>query len=204
MDFVGLFLLNFFMVITPGPNNAMLSASGTNYGYKKTLPHIWGIMIGFPFLGLMMCLGVGNIIRSFPAVKMILTVSGGLYLLYLAWRIAFSNPVPASSDTEKDEKKSNSRPLRFWEAFLFQWINIKGVLANMSLAALFLKEISVSRVLGFVSVEFLNSILSTHIWTFAGIGIGKILRTPKQLRIFNGVMGFLLALFGFLIFFGNE
>ena len=88
-----LFMLS--MTLTPGPNNVMLTASGANYGYWRTLPHIFGILIGCLVLFIAIALGLGLVFERYPIVQTLLKVLGSAYLLYLAWKIATAPP-PAS------------------------------------------------------------------------------------------------------------
>jgi len=103
---------------TPGPNTLMLAASGANHGFRRSLPHMLGITLGFPALLLSVALGLGVVFRGWPLLHEILKIGGAGYLLYLAWRIARAGS-PDSGD-------AGGRPLRFFEAVAFQWVNIKA------------------------------------------------------------------------------
>jgi threonine/homoserine/homoserine lactone efflux protein len=83
---------SFATSITPGPNNTMLLASGANFGLKKTMPHIFGINIGFPVMLIGVGLGLGQLFSTFPITYRVLQVVSAFYLLYLAWLIATSSP----------------------------------------------------------------------------------------------------------------
>ena len=110
-----LLLFSISMTITPGPNNVMVTASGVNFGYKKTLPHILGITFGFPVMIVLIGLGLGSVFKSFPVIHHILKYIGATYLLYLAWKIATFSNVNNNGDRNK--------PFTFWQAVIFQWIN---------------------------------------------------------------------------------
>ena len=123
-----LFIFAFVASITPGPNNIMLMASGTNFGFRKTFPHILGINIGFSTLVFGVGVGLMEIFNTIPFTQIILKFLCGGYLIYLSYRIAVS-----SSDIEKDGEQK-SKPLSFLQALLFQWVNPKGW--SMSLTAI--------------------------------------------------------------------
>ena len=118
--------------ITPGPNNLMLASSGIAFGMRRTLPHLIGVPAGFASLLLMCGIGVGALLLGLPSAELVLKLAGTAYLLYLTWtlRNAFSAV----------GKASDGRPLRFHEAFLFQFANPKAWLMGVSAAALFLPE----------------------------------------------------------------
>src|SRR4051812_45040593 len=111
-----------FMVVmyfTPGPNNIMLLASGLTYGFRRTIPHIAGIVIGFAFMIAAVGLGLGTVFLAYPILQTILKYAGAAYLIYLAAVIALSGPTTPDGETGR-------RPMTFWGAAMFQWINAKG------------------------------------------------------------------------------
>ena len=109
----------FVTSITPGPNNLMLLASGVNFGFVRTIPHMLGISIGFLVLLLAVGFGLGAVLTAFPALHTGLKIAGGAYLLYLAWKIAMSRSLSGKGEAE-------ARPMRFIEAAAFQWVNPKA------------------------------------------------------------------------------
>ena len=118
IDFVALALYCVLMGSTPGPNNVMLTASGVNFGFAKTIPHMLGIAFGHIVQVMMTCLSLGELFVRYPLAQRSLKIAGFCYLLYLSWRILGAS---ASS-----EKRGRSRPLRFYEAALFQFVNPKA------------------------------------------------------------------------------
>ena len=108
----------FVSSITPGPNNAMLMASGANFGFGRTLPHLAGVAIGFAILLLAVGLGLGGLFTAFPFLHVVLKVVGAGYLLWLAWKIATAKGVSG--------KAGGGRPITFLQAVGFQWVNPKG------------------------------------------------------------------------------
>src|SRR3984893_18644471 len=106
-------------VFTPGPNNVMLLSSGLNHGFRRTLPHIAGITIGFAFMVAAVGLGLGTIFLAYPVLQTILKYAGAAYLVYLAAAIAMSGTAPSGQEKQ-------SGPMTFWGAAVFQWVNAKG------------------------------------------------------------------------------
>ena len=176
------------MTLTPGPNNVMLTASGANYGYWRTLPHIFGIMIGCLVLFVGIALGLGLIFERYPIVQTLLKMLGSLYLLYLAWKIATAPPPDFNS-------QQDARPMTFMAAALFQFANPKAWVMGIALMAGFLPEdgpVLLNAVLlaGFAELVALPCI---SLWAGFGTAIGRLLRTEHSWKIFNRVMGVLTA-----------
>jgi threonine/homoserine/homoserine lactone efflux protein len=173
---------------TPGPNNIMLTASGANFGFRRTLPHILGICVGFPLMVAAVGIGLGRLFEAAPAIHAALKVVGSAYLLWLAWRIA-------SAGSEEPDN-AGARPLSFFEAAIFQWVNPKawiiaiGAISTFTIAG----EAMLPQVLTIAAIFTLVSVPSATVWTLLGIGIARILRSPLALRLFNWSMGALLAL----------
>ncbi|MGO1118752.1 LysE family translocator [Rhodovibrionaceae bacterium A322] len=182
-------LLSFALVasITPGPNNVMLTASGANFGYLRTLPHIFGIFIGFGTLIMLVGLGLGSVFQAYPALHEVLRYVGGAYLLYLAWRV-----VGASLKGEADK----ARPVTFWEAASFQFANPKAwVMAISSITTFTTPGGSAILESAVVSGSFMAvCVVSTAVWTLFGQTIGRFLTTERNRLLFNGTMAGLLVL----------
>src|ERR1700692_2025307 len=117
--FVAFVVFAAVMFFTPGPNNIMLLSSGLTYGFRRTLPHVVGIVIGFAFMVGAVGLGLGTIFITYPVLQTILKYAGAAYLVYLAAAIAMSGPVAS-------DRGNGRRPMTFWGAAVFQWINVKG------------------------------------------------------------------------------
>jgi threonine/homoserine/homoserine lactone efflux protein len=173
---------------TPGPNNVMVLASGVNYGYRRTLPHIFGINIGFSLMMFVMALGLGSIFVAEPRLQWALKIIGVTYMLWLAWKIATASGV--------GEGQTSGRPMTFLEAAAFQWVNVKAWM-------MILGAISVYGPPGYSPLEtalYLSLVMlvagapPTHVWTLFGVGIRRFLQNPKALRAFNVTMALLLVL----------
>ena len=114
----------FVSVVTPGPNNLMLMTSGVNFGFRRTLPHLFGVVFGFCLMVALVGLGLGAIFTRFPALLPVMRYLGAAYMLWLAWKIANAGPVR--------EGPARGAPLGFLGAALFQWINPKGWMIAIS------------------------------------------------------------------------
>lgn len=180
-------LFAFASSITPGPNNLMLMASGANFGFKLTLPHLLGVGIGFTAMIILVGLGIIQLFDRFPASYEVLKVISVIYLLYLAYKIATSN-------SSIEGGNSNAKPLTFIQAAAFQWVNPKAW--TMSLTAIsvyapsnsFAAIVLVAVVFGSINLPCIGS------WTILGQRMQKFLTSQKRLKIFNYTMALLLVL----------
>lgn len=185
--FVALFIYAFVTSVTPGPNNFMLLASGVNFGFWRTVPHILGISVGFASLLLGVGLGLGALLTAFPALHSALKIAGAAYLLYLAWRIAMSRSLTKQGDT-------SGRPMTLLEAAAFQWVNVKAwVMAVTAMAVYTNPE---RPFLSMLIVTFMFAVVnmpSVACWAGFGMALRGFLSDPVRLKWFNIVMGLLLA-----------
>lgn len=171
---------------TPGPNNLMVSASGANFGYRRTLQHVMGVTIGFPVMLVAIGLGIGTVFTEYPAAHTALKYVGAAYLLFLAWQIVSARP-PGEKD---DEEHIGGKPLNFMQAALFQWVNPKAWTVNVSaIAAYTTLENYGWQLTMMVIAAGIIAFLSASTWTLFGQGISKLLSTPFQHRVFNAFMG---------------
>ncbi|WP_136066297.1 LysE family translocator [Modicisalibacter radicis] len=176
------------MTLTPGPNNLMLTASGANYGYWRTLPHILGIVAGCFVLFSAIALGLGLLFERFPLFQTLLKVIGSAYLLYLAWKIASAPPPDL-------RLRGEGRPLTFWQAAAFQFANPKAWVMGLALMAGFLPEqgstwADALLLAGFAELIALPCI---SLWAGFGMAVGRYLRSARAWRVFNGLMGAMTA-----------
>jgi len=170
---------------TPGPNNAMLLASGVNYGFRRTLPHILGITIGYAVMFAAVAMGVGQIFAAEPRLYAALQVFSVVYMLWLAWKIA--NAGDANSDASRE-------PLTFLQAALFQWINPKGVAIAIAAAANFLKPGSLAYDLPIMlGLILFVSLTSASAWALFGQGVRGLLGSARRRQVFNWTMAVLLV-----------
>lgn len=174
--------------ITPGPNNMMLLASGVNFGFRRTLPHMLGISIGFMVLVLAVGFGLGSLFQTWPILYTLLRYIGGAYLLYLAWKIATSGPA-----SENDQPRGE--PMGFFAAALFQWVNPKAwVMAIGAISTYTPMQGYFTNVLVIAAVFALINLPGVGIWAGFGSLLRNVLRDPRWLRVFNVIMALLLVL----------
>ncbi|MHA6684531.1 LysE family translocator [Mesorhizobium sp. A556] len=177
----------FVTSITPGPNNLMLLASGVNFGFARSIPHMLGIGIGFVVLLLAVGLGLGAVLTAFPALHTALKIAGAAYLLYLAWKIAMARSM--------DSKAGNdARPLTFLDAAAFQWVNPKAwVMAITAMAVYTVPERPFLSVLLVAGAFGAVNLPSVSVWAGFGTALRGFLADPVRLKWFNIAMGLLLA-----------
>jgi threonine/homoserine/homoserine lactone efflux protein len=174
------------MFFTPGPNNIMLLSSGLTYGFRRTLPHVAGITIGFAFMVGAVGVGLGTIFIAYPVLQTILKYAGVAYLIYLALTIAMSDPVAPEQDNRRG-------PMTFWGAAMFQWVNAKGwvmvigtITAYAAIAAYpwnIMIQVGLSLILGVVSCTA---------WALFGSALRPVLTSRRLVRAFNIIMALLL------------
>ncbi len=185
--FLALLVYAFVTSITPGPNNFMLLASGVNFGFVRTIPHMLGIGMGFLSLLLGIGFGLGAVLTAFPALHTVLKIAGGAYLLYLAWKIAMSRSMGKS-----DEAKA--RPMSFLEASAFQWVNPKAWVMAITAMAVYTNPAAPFLSVVLISVAFaLVNLPSVSSWAGFGMALRGFLSDPVRLKWFNIAMGVLLA-----------
>jgi threonine/homoserine/homoserine lactone efflux protein len=185
-DFIGpLFVFAFATSFTPGPNVVMLAASGANYGFRSTIPHISGISVGFPVMVIAIGLGLKAVFVAIPELQTVLKFLGGAYLLYLAWRIA--NAGRPSADG------SSGRPMNFLEAAAFQWVNPKAWM--MAIAAISTYTPGRDNVTETLVVAVIFALLAWPSCAFwAGVGVAvRLFASDRAMRIFNLAMAGLLV-----------
>jgi threonine/homoserine/homoserine lactone efflux protein len=174
------------MFFTPGPNNIMLLSSGLTYGFRRTVPHIAGITIGFAFMVGAVGVGLGTVFLAYPILQTILKYAGAAYLIYLAAAIALSGPA-------KTGEESGRGPMTFWGAAMFQWINAKGwviVIGTITAYA------AIARFPLNIAIQTLISLLvgtvSTVVWALFGTALRPVLTSERLVRAFNILMAILL------------
>ncbi|MDO8877559.1 MAG: LysE family translocator [Pseudolabrys sp.] len=184
---LALALFTFATAFTPGPNNIMVTASGVNFGFARTIPHMAGITVGFMVLVAACAAGLGALFTAVPALQLALKIIGSLYMLWLAWKVA--NARPAS-----DEPDELARPLTFLQAAAFQWVNPKAVVIGLTAISLYVRpDHRVADVLVVLVLFGLFTALTVVTWTGFGVALRSVLRDPRRARIFNVVMALLLV-----------
>ncbi|OWU85580.1 membrane protein [Oceanicola sp. 22II-s10i] len=176
----------FVSSITPGPNNLMLMASGANFGFRRTIPHMLGIGIGFTLMTILVGAGLIQIFDVWPVSYTILKWGSVLYLLWLAWKIANAAP-PA------DRPEDAGRPMTFLQAAAFQWVNPKAWTMALTAIAVYAPDRSLTAILMVGLVFGIVNLPSVSTWTVLGQQLRRLLTNPARLRAFNWTMAILLV-----------
>tara|TARA_B100000965_G_C19295542_1_gene627828 strand:+ start:14 stop:604 length:591 start_codon:yes stop_codon:yes gene_type:complete len=178
-----------FMLVTscsPGPNNIVASYSAFNFGLVKTVPHMFGVIFGFTTLVVVMNFGFINIFKKLPILQEVLKYTGSIFLIYLAFKIAFSK-VKSNS--------SSNNPVKFIETFFFQFLNPKGVIVSIIMVSTYVESgknfINYSSWV--IGVAFFFACFSIMFWTLVGKFLRKFATNEKFIKRFNLVMSFLLV-----------
>ncbi|ADG91764.1 Lysine exporter protein (LYSE/YGGA) [Arcobacter nitrofigilis DSM 7299] len=173
--------------ITPGPNNVLLLSSGLTFGYKRTLPHVFGVFLGFGLMVLLVGLGIGIVFERFPIVLKILKVIGILYLFWMAYKIG--------SSKGHMKIKEKHKPFTFIQAALFQWVNPKGWIMSMTAMSIFVtsKENSIAQVVIIAFLFLLAGAISCNVWAMGGVALKRFIKEESHVRKFNLIMAILLV-----------
>ncbi len=172
--------------MTPGPNNLLLAASGANYGFIKTLPHMCGVIVGFAIMVVASGFGLGMMLNEFPQVILPLKIMSVSFLLYLSWRIATGGAHVV---------EGKSQPLTFLPAVLFQTINPKGISFLLSIMGAQVSDAEplLPQLIPLFILLPAFTVLSAVTWTMFGTAIGKLMQSQGAFRVFNLVMASLLV-----------
>ncbi len=178
-------LFAFVTSITPGPNNLMLMASGANFGFRRTVPHMLGISVGFMVMMILTGLGLIQVFDLYPLSYAVLKVVSVAYLLFLAWKIANAAPIK--------ERAAAGKPMTFLQAAAFQWVNPKAW--TMALTAITVYVADNGMVMLLIGAAFfaIVNLPSVTIWIVLGQQMARILTNPARLRLFNWTMAVLLV-----------
>jgi len=181
----------FVSSITPGPNNTMLMASGANFGVIRTLPHMFGVGIGFAVMIVLVGMGLMQIFEAYPVTDRILKIISVLYLLWLAWKIGTAAPkLP-------DAPHTGGTPMTFLQAAAFQWVNPKAWTMAVYAITNYATDTDGERsfiAVGLVALVFgIINIPCVASWTVLGQQMRRFLTSPVRLRAFNWIMAVLLV-----------
>ena len=184
----------FVMFVTPGPNNAMLTASGIKFGFKKTIPHLIGIPFGHVIQITLVCFGLGNLFQKYPLVQNYLKWLCFFYLLYLGWKIIGSF---------SEHKKESGRPLKLYEAAFFQFINPKAwVVALTASTAFFPVNENFYLATTFIALTApFVCFPSICLWALFGSSIKILIKNAKIKKIVEYFLAVLLIFTAIIILF---
>ncbi|UVL00316.1 LysE family translocator [Pseudomonas sp. B21-048] len=173
--------------ITPGPNNTMLLASGVNFGFNRTIPHMLGVTCGFFVLVVAVGFGLGAVFQTYPLLYTTLRYVGAAYLLYLAWKIAHSGPVA-------EDEQGEGKPISYLGAAAFQWVNPKAwIMAIGAISTYTPMQGYFTNVIVIAAVFALINLPSVSVWAGCGTLLRNVLRDRRWLRLFNWGMALLLV-----------
>lgn len=175
----------FVSTFSPGPNNIMLMTSGANVGFMRTIPHMLGVTFGFSIMVLLVGVGLTGLFHRYPMLQQGLQIACTIYLVYLAIKIALSNPSQGGKQYQ---------PMSFFSAVLFQWVNPKGWSMALTAVSVFNQSASWAQLMLISLVFALVNIPSVSVWTAAGKQLSHWMNHPSYVRWFNGAMGALLLL----------
>ena len=163
----------------------MLTSSGATFGFRRTLPHMVGIAFGFPAMVFIIGLGLAQIFIASPLLQQVLKFISILYFLYLAWRIALSG---------RSTSRSVSKPLNFFQAAAFQWVNPKAWIMAIGAIGAYTHdgENRLGEIILIVACFFISGLFSNTLWAGFGTVIGKWLSSHLRLRVFNVTIAILL------------
>ena len=182
----------FVMYVTPGPNNAMVLASGLKFGFFKSIPHMTGITIGHVTQLILVCLGLGKIFQIYPEIQSILKILCAIYLIYLGYKI-----VGSFSKLNDDD----SRPLKFHEAALFQIVNPKAWTISSMAASGFLPKDGnlILSILSIAIVALIICPLSISPWAAFGSAIRNLVKNNKIKALIEYFLAILLLITAIII-----
>ncbi len=175
--------------VTPGPSNIMLTAAGAHVGVLKGFPCLLGVTTGMGLMMFLIPLGLGSLVLKHPLLLKALNWGGAAVLLWLSWKIATSS--------SRIESIPGTNPVGYVGAAVFQWVNPKSWLVSASAAGTFLSPEAGSPILQAACLGglfLLAALPSCFLWLAFGAGVQHVLHTRRRLRVFNIVMGALLAL----------
>ncbi len=188
MTFETLTALTLFAFVsssTPGLNNLMLLASGANFGYLRSIPHMLGISVGFMVMMFAVGAGLVQIFDRFPVIYDVLKVASMIYMLWLAWKIANAAPITKKAQT--------GAPMTFLQAAAFQWVNPKAWAMALTAITVYVGDASIVW-LGAGALMFaVVNLPSVSLWTLAGQQMQRFLTNPRRLRAYNWTMAALLV-----------
>ena len=184
-QFLPLVLFGIATAFTPGPNNILSSYSGFNFGFKKTIPLMLGVILGWTTMLTVMASGLIIVFQKYIFLQSIIKILGTIFLIYLAYKIAFSSTI--SSENRK-------KPVLFFDTFLFQFINPKGVMVAMIAVSTFidvqnnyLRDATVV-----IITYFFMAVFSVSSWCLLGKYLRKFATSKNFIKKFNYIMSFLL------------
>ncbi len=191
--FISLVGFAFIAAGTPGPNNLLLMSSGALFGWRQTLPHLGGILLGFAFVMASAVFGLGTLVDKWPWLVTVVRIVGATWLAWMSMRF-FKAAMRADQTSSRVEEAPISRPFRFFEAVLFQWVNPKAIIASLSSAGAYISiaELAWQRAIIIVGVFFIAGLVACSCWMLAGDALNRYLSTGRSAPYINAGMAVLI------------
>lgn len=178
--------------ITPGPNNAMLLASGVNFGFRRSQRHMWGVNLGFAFMLLCVGLGLHSVLSRFPQIYDVLRYAGAAYMVWIAWKLASSKPSTSAASSATPAPLARgvatpaAEPMGFWAATAFQWVNPKAWVMAVTCMSTYLQPSANAGQVAVLAAQFMAlGAPCSAFWVGCGQAMRGLLQNPLRLRIFN-------------------
>lgn len=183
IQYLSLFIFMVVSTITPGPNVVMVTASGANFGIKRTLPHLFGISVGVYIVMGLEALGINQLFSTYPWISIFIKVAGSLYLSWLGFGL-FNKGKP-------DPQSKRSRPLYLRESVLLQFLNPKGWILTLTVLSGYTLQGDLYWPSAFIviSIYAWTCLFTTGVWMILGSQIGRVLKDESHWKLFNKLMG---------------
>lgn len=172
--------------VTPGPNNLMLMASGANFGFRRTVPHMLGVSLGFVLMAFLVGAGLAGLFQTYPVAVTALEVVSVAYMLWLAWKIAHA--------AAPKDRQAGGTPMTFLQAAAFQWVNPKAWAMALTAVTVYAPDRSLWTVALVAAIFGAINLPSVSLWTLIGQQLRRVLTNTRRLTIFNWTMAGLLVL----------
>ena len=182
---ISLLLFGIVASLSPGPNNIMTSYTAFNFGVKKTIPTMLGVIIGWTILVIFLQVGSVIVFQRLEILQKIITVLGSIYLLFMAYKISFSSI---------KLKKASPKPITFLNTFFFQFVNPKSIIIALAAIAMFInpQENFIKDSIILTTIFFFMAVGSQAAWCLMGKYLRKFATSDKFIKNFNYTMSFLL------------
>lgn len=181
--------------ITPGPNNTMLMASGVHFGYRRTLAHLMGVQLGFGFMLIAVGLGLYTVLSQFPAFYDVVRFAGATYMVWMAWSLASARPQFQEQAAIEQSVQNDLKPLGFWGAVLFQWVNPKAWVMAVTIMSAYVPP--GAGLLQIAPLGLMFAVLGfpcSSVWVGFGSALRSYLQEAFRMRVFNCTMAAALLL----------
>ena len=182
---ISLLLFGIVASLSPGPNNIMTSYTAFNFGVKKTIPTMLGVIIGWTILVIFLQVGSVIVFQKLEILQKIIRVLGSIYLLFMAYKISFSSI---------KLKKASPKPVTFLNTFFFQFVNPKSIIIALAAIAMFInpQENFIRDSIILTTIFFFMAVGSQAAWCLMGKYLRKFATSDKFIKNFNYTMSFLL------------